>query len=58
MKEKPKNTNENSENLKAELNALLKLNKKRKSALDKMSKSILDEEGKSFYKKQKSPLNK
>jgi len=44
MKEKTKNTKETSENIKAELSALLNLNKKRKSALVKLSKSILEKE--------------
>ena len=43
MKEKTKTTKKTSENIKAELNALLKLNRKRKLALKKMSKSILEE---------------
>ena len=58
MEDKNRNTKETSENIKAELTALLKLNKKRKAALEKMSKSILNEEDESFNNEQKSPQNK
>ncbi len=58
MKEKIKNKKEKSKMIKAELDELLNLNEKRKSALNKMSKSILNEKGESFGKEQKSPLNK
>lgn len=52
MEDETKNTKEISDNLKAELSALLRLNKKRKSALEKMSKSILEEENKTEEQKQ------
>ena len=48
MEEKEKNTGNTSESIKEKLNALFKLNKKRKSALEKMSKSILEEEKKNL----------
>ncbi len=40
MKEKTNNKNEKSEMIKAELDELLNLNEKRRSALEKMSKSL------------------
>ena len=46
MKEKAKKMKETSENIKAELTALLKLNKKRKAALEKLSKSVMENETK------------
>ena len=51
MKEKTKNMKEASENIKEELNALLNLNRKRKSALEKLSKSIIESEQKAEDKK-------
>ena len=42
MKEKTKNTGEVSEMIKVALDALLKLNKKRKAALEKLSKSVME----------------
>lgn len=51
MEDETKNTKEISDNLKAELSALLRLNKKRKSALEKMSKSFLEEENKTEEQK-------
>jgi len=44
LKEKTKNTNEASEMIKAELIALLEMNSKRKSALEKLSKAIMKKE--------------
>ena len=51
MEEKTKNSKETSESIKAELNALLNLNKKRKYTLDKLSKSILVKEKKTVDNK-------
>jgi len=45
MKEKAKNKKEKSKMIKAELDELLNLNEKRRSALDKMSKSLKAEKG-------------
>ncbi len=58
MKEKPKNRKETSENIKTELKALLKLNRKRKAALQKLSKSILDAEGEVPFKEDNSITHK
>ena len=44
MRDKTKNIKETSQNIKAELTALLKLNQKRKSALEKLSKSVMENE--------------
>ncbi|MBU3928248.1 MAG: hypothetical protein KKB74_10620 [Bacteroidetes bacterium] len=40
MSDKPKNIKDTPDGIKAELNLLYQLNKKRKSAIDKISKSI------------------
>jgi len=56
MKDKKKNMEPKSENIRKELAHLSRLFKARKAALDKMSKSILEDEA--FDKDQKTPINK
>lgn len=53
MSDKPKNINETPDGIKAELNVLYQLNKKRKSAIDKISKSISIEGSKTDIDKTK-----
>ena len=43
MSDESKNMNETPDDIKAELNLIYQLNKKRKSAIDKISKSISKE---------------
>ncbi len=54
MTEKKETGKESADNIKAELNAVLMLNRKRKAALEKISNSILKEKD----KKQNKPKNK
>ena len=51
MEGKTKNTKETPESIKEKLNAMIDLNKKRKSALEKMSKSILENSNKKMKNK-------
>ncbi|MDP2723811.1 MAG: hypothetical protein Q8O72_13740 [Bacteroidales bacterium] len=53
MSDKLKNSNETPDGIKAELNVIYQLNKRRKSAIDKISMSISKEDSKTDIDKTK-----